>query len=1793
MDMVWRFLRVFRWALLALIAFVVGALAVLTLTEKGRDNLAGIISDFASSGDSKVRISGIDGIWSGNLTVESLVLEDADGPWLAVRDAAIDWSPLALFSAELRTERVHARRIEFARLPRTNSTSGGGGGLPVSLSVKGIDLPDVALGADLAGGVASVSAKGFMLVDDDPMTVDSELDIARTDGGEGSIAAKVSFVPAQNRLDIDIVGSEPKGGIIANLLKLPGEPAVDILVSGSGPADKWSGTGTVSIDKVVVTRLTGMHAFTDAGSRVEAKGDGEFARFLPERFRPILSGRTVFDIAGTLTTEGGIVVERAEIESNALTGTAKGTINPAGATDFALELTAAGQGLPLVFGSDESPIDINVASATVRAFGDGRTPALDISAVLPSFATKTVSLNGVAIALHSEEFDVRNRIGPVSGSLVAGSLVIDNPTIAPLVAGEVRAELAGTLSTESFVVQSGTFRSDAINGTLAGTIALTDGVITLDLDAEVLSAALPAAARRALDDKVVVSAELLRDSEGNLSANSLSLASGGLSAGGVIRFAEETVDADIKGRIADLSSLSPGATGAVDFAVTASGDRNRPDLDATVTSERIAAAGRELTGLNLTAKGGSDLSALAIGLDGNLSGQPLKGTATVSLAGDQRAVRDIALTLGGNRISGSLTLDEDFTPLGTLDLDLPALAAVAAPDNPDLKAALRGTANFERDGDKPFLTINGTADVTSGTTTANGLNVNAEITDFIRAPLLDLTVDGSARAGATEIRDIMLSVTGTPQALPFAATATLGGIPVDVRGAVRSGDGGVTVDIDTAAATVQGNRVELSEPAAIGSADGVIRLDGLTLDLGGGKAVISGTTGETLDLDVTLAGVPASLANAYVNGLDAQGLIDGTAKITGQSSAPSVAYDLRWTGAQVAQTRSFGPLTVTSKGSFADNALTFDAAANGASGLSVTAGGKAALAGETIEADLTGRLADVAPLAAGAEGSIDFSVKASGARAAPDLAVTIGSQRLRAAGREITGLQLNATGKADAANPAATVALTGDIGGQRLDGKAVLATANGKSTIDDLLVTLGQNRIAGDLELDDAFVPVGTVDFSIPDLAPLAALAFEEISGSVTGNARFSRANGVPRLVADATVANFRRGELGGDNISIGATVDDYLAAPTVIGRVEAARITSGATAVTGISIDLSRDGAWTGFEGGATVSGIPARATGRVQAADGTTTIELSVAEATVQGIRAALAGASTVRIAEGRTTLDNLTLALGSGRAVVSGTAGETLDLDVRLSSLPASLANSVAAGLGASGTISGTVDVTGQASAPSVAYNVNWSGAEVTQTRAAGIGALSVQSAGTFAANRLSFNATAGGAGGLSIRAGGNVNTAAGPSLDLTVAGTVPYSILSGRLAASGLALSGSANVDLRITGTASNPVIGGSIRSAGARLIDSGTGLALNGIDADIGIGNGVATVRRLGGSLSGGGSVSVTGTVGINPGSGFPADLSIRLAEARYTDGRVVTANLGGVLAIRGPLASRPTLAGTINLARTVITIPERLPSSLANLDVKHKNAPAAVRKQDNALNPGGEASGGGGGLALDLTINAPERIFVQGRGLDAELGGSLRLTGSTASPNAVGQFDLRRGRLQVLGKRLTFTSGTLGFSGSLVPYIDLTAESTATDATAIVKVSGPANNPRFTFSSIPALPEDEVLARLIFGRSMSNLSPIQIVQLADAVAQLSGGGGTTGLLQSLRSKIGVDDLDIKTDEKGGTSVAAGKYLNDRTYLSLEKGEKPGSGKATIDLDVGKGVKLRGQATDAGEAKGGIFYEQEY
>jgi translocation and assembly module TamB len=203
----------------------------------------------------------------------------------------------------------------------------------------------------------------------------------------------------------------------------------------------------------------------------------------------------------------------------------------------------------------------------------------------------------------------------------------------------------------------------------------------------------------------------------------------------------------------------------------------------------------------------------------------------------------------------------------------------------------------------------------------------------------------------------------------------------------------------------------------------------------------------------------------------------------------------------------------------------------------------------------------------------------------------------------------------------------------------------------------------------------------------------------------------------------------------------------------------------------------------------------------------------------------------------------------------------------------------------------------------------------------------------------------------------------------------------------------------------------------------------------------------------------------------------------------------------------------------------------------------------------------------------------------------LRVTGATTDLVPVGQFDLRRGRLSVLGQRIDFDEGSLQLVGNLDPQVFLVARTVSDDVTAIVTVSGRISDLQIDFSAEPPLPQDEVLARVIFNRSADQLSPFQIAQLAAATAELAGAGGG-GVLSRLRGATGLDDLDVVTQEDGATALRAGRYITDDIYLDVLAGSE-GETKFSVNLDVSERITTRATVDTEGDTTLGIFYQRDY
>lgn len=453
------------------------------------------------------------------------------------------------------------------------------------------------------------------------------------------------------------------------------------------------------------------------------------------------------------------------------------------------------------------------------------------------------------------------------------------------------------------------------------------------------------------------------------------------------------------------------------------------------------------------------------------------------------------------------------------------------------------------------------------------------------------------------------------------------------------------------------------------------------------------------------------------------------------------------------------------------------------------------------------------------------------------------------------------------------------------------------------------------------------------------------------------------------------------------------------------------------------------------------------------------------------------------------------------------------------------------------------------------------------------------------------------------------AQGPGgIDATVRGLLAADLATADLAIAGRAqaalanafignrtVSGDLGFDLRLAGRPSLAALSGTVNLTGGRFSDPGLPFALGDLSARAALAGGRATIEAQA-AASGGGRVEVAGGIGLQ--APFAADLGITLAGLRLRDPNLFETVADGRLTLTGPLTGGSRLAGRIDLGPTELGIPAAGLSSTADLPgLRHRSDTAPVRETRRRAGADSQVSGRTGGdgrqgaLALDLTVSAPNRIFLRGRGLDAELGGAVVLRGTTANVVAEGAFDLIRGRLDILGKRLVLSRAHLALEGSLVPHVDIEAASDSDGITTFVRIAGPADEPEVTFASSPELPQDEVLARLLFGRGLQNISAFQAAQLAAAVSTLAGRGGE-GLVGRLRRGFGLDDLDIATDAQGETRLRAGKYISERVYTEVEVAPG-GQSRIYLNLDIRPGVTVKGRVGTGGEAGIGLFLEKDY
>lgn len=228
-------------------------------------------------------------------------------------------------------------------------------------------------------------------------------------------------------------------------------------------------------------------------------------------------------------------------------------------------------------------------------------------------------------------------------------------------------------------------------------------------------------------------------------------------------------------------------------------------------------------------------------------------------------------------------------------------------------------------------------------------------------------------------------------------------------------------------------------------------------------------------------------------------------------------------------------------------------------------------------------------------------------------------------------------------------------------------------------------------------------------------------------------------------------------------------------------------------------------------------------------------------------------------------------------------------------------------------------------------------------------------------------------------------------------------------------------------------------------------------------------------------------------------------------------------------------------------------------------------------------------VQLDVSIDLNDKLSVRGNGLDALLGGSLRVTSRGAGLSTVGDVRTLRGSYTVFGQKLDIERGTVAFAGPLTdPGLDLRAIRKFQTVEVGVEVTGSLQRPTVKLVSVPDMSDTDRLGWLALGRDPAGSDRAQLAVLQAAVLSLTGSGGKP-VQKQIAEGIGLDEIGFAGGENGALGVVAlGKKLTDQLSIRLEQ-TLGGTAGSLLRMDYMLSERWRLRGTAGAENAGDILF----
>ncbi|MCP5380931.1 MAG: translocation/assembly module TamB domain-containing protein [Kordiimonadaceae bacterium] len=381
-----------------------------------------------------------------------------------------------------------------------------------------------------------------------------------------------------------------------------------------------------------------------------------------------------------------------------------------------------------------------------------------------------------------------------------------------------------------------------------------------------------------------------------------------------------------------------------------------------------------------------------------------------------------------------------------------------------------------------------------------------------------------------------------------------------------------------------------------------------------------------------------------------------------------------------------------------------------------------------------------------------------------------------------------------------------------------------------------------------------------------------------------------------------------------------------------------------------------------------------------------------------------------------------------------------------------------------------------------------------------------------------------------------------------------------------LRGELTAKLNFGGTLSNPDLDGSLNLLNGHYENLKAGFVADNITMIAGIKDREIKLESFTATDGEEGKISASGLVNLDEDFNYTAEATLNLVNAhlvRQPELQIIASS--DLSFVKNETSAN--LSGKIIVDNASIGAIEQSAPEIVQLDVTEINSEGLeINNNNEPVKP----------INLDLTLDVPGKLFIRSYGLDSEWKADLAVKGTSEEPMVNGTASLIRGFFEFSGKRFILTRGNLTFpeDGSNDPIADVEAEHQLSDLLAKLNITGRVSKPTIKMSSNPYLPENELMARILFGTSVSELSAVELVQLASAVHSMSNGGGQ-GFMGGIRNAIGIDRLSIDNDasREYGTTITGGKYLTNNVYVEVSTAPATGETSTAVEVDLTKNLSL--------------------